>query len=118
MKAQTFSKALFMGLFCGSALASIHVTNNPNGTIQAVYSVADDAASLFKRDCTANNCVRALKARPDAATSFCRSFTTAVNTNVAPFTQCVGAAKASSACTCLVPVSTMGFTRLYGDQEH
>ncbi|KAL8367542.1 hypothetical protein RB599_003431 [Gaeumannomyces hyphopodioides] len=106
------SRSLLLGLLSlGGALASIEVNKALDGTIISVTSKpgGDDderPAALGKRDCTHNNCLRAMIARPDAATSFCRTYTTAApQTAVAPFTQCSGAAKASSACTCFVPVA-------------
>ncbi|KAL8289441.1 hypothetical protein RB597_001175 [Gaeumannomyces tritici] len=105
------SRSLLLGLLSlGGALASIQVNKAPDGSIISVVSKPggnDDErpAALGKRDCTHNNCLRAMIARPDAATSFCRTYTTAAppQTTVAPFTQCSSAPKASSACTCFVP---------------
>lgn len=105
MKVQTL-KSLLTGILCTTGvLATIETIYNNDGSIHAIQSFPDGGSHLNKRGCTSNNCLRAMVARPDAATSFCNAFTTAVSSGVAPFTQCVGAAKASSACSCLVPVS-------------
>jgi hypothetical protein len=96
-------QSIVLGISCaGSALAAVHTEMNDDGSIKSVFF---DNNSLEKRDCTANNCLRALRGRPESATSFCRTYTTAVVTTVAPFTQCGSPGKASSACSCYVPVS-------------
>ncbi|RKU49148.1 hypothetical protein DL546_008244 [Coniochaeta pulveracea] len=106
MKVQTL-KSLLTGILCTTGvLATIETIYNNDGSIHAIQSFPDGGSHLNKRGCTSNNCLRAMVARPDAATSFCNAFTTAVSSGVAPFTQCVGAAKASSACSCLVPKPT------------
>ncbi|OIW27620.1 hypothetical protein CONLIGDRAFT_645869 [Coniochaeta ligniaria NRRL 30616] len=98
MKLQT----ILAGLFCASgALAAVNTTFNADGTIESVVYFE---GQLAKRDCTSNNCLRAYKARPLVATSFCNTFTASVATAVAPFTQCSNALQASSACSCFVPV--------------
>jgi hypothetical protein len=65
----------------------------------------DVPAELQKRACPKNNCLRALVARPAVASTFCATYTTAVSTGVAPFTQCANSAKLSEACSCQYPVS-------------
>lgn len=94
---------LLSGLFCaGGVLATVNNTYNADGTIKFAVYIPD---GLVKRDCTSNNCLRAYKARPLVATSFCNAFTASSATAVAPFTQCTDAKQASSACSCFVPVS-------------
>lgn len=98
MKLQTLVAGLY---WASSALATVNKTVNADGQIE---SVVYSNGALAKRDCTSNNCVRAYKARPLAATSFCQTFTAAAATAVAPFTQCTDLKQASSACSCYVPV--------------
>ncbi|KLU81141.1 hypothetical protein MAPG_00236 [Magnaporthiopsis poae ATCC 64411] len=107
------SRSILLGLLSlgGGALASYEVNRAPDGTLTKVtYKPGGDGDEnppvLGKRDCTHNNCLRAMIARPESATSFCRTYTTAVQSTVEPFTQCTGPAKASSACSCFVPAPT------------
>ena len=73
--------------------------------VTAALAAAAPDAELVKRGCTKNNCLRAMIDRPAAATTFCATYTTAVSTGVGQFTQCDNAAKATTACSCLYPVS-------------
>jgi hypothetical protein len=66
---------------------------------------APDTEQLDKRACAKNNCIRAMIARPDAATTFCQAYTTTSSAGVGQFTQCDSPSKASAACSCVVPVS-------------
>lgn len=103
---KAFQLPTLIALLLTTTAAETIIAKNPDGTIK---SIQDVPAVLQKRDCTHNNCLRAMIARPSQATDFCRSFTTAVVTAsaaVSPFTQCAkGVEQASSACSCFVPVS-------------
>jgi hypothetical protein len=84
-------------LAASGAIASfVHVQNEARDAL-------DD---LDKRDCTGNNCVRAMISSSALATAFCRTYTTAVVATVGPTfsAQCTqGADQASRACSCQVP---------------
>jgi len=104
MRSSALIQALCLTLLGGGALATVEEHRGPNGELLSVTYTPDKRA-VDKRDCTHNNCLRAMIARPAQATAFCNTYTTAVSAGVGPFTQCSkGPTQASSACSCFVPV--------------
>ena len=79
------------------------------GTIVAARLVEDGEAGLQKRDCTYDNCLYAMIARPSAASAFCHTYTTATSTAATPFTDCPTATQASAACSCFAPVRVLPY---------
>jgi hypothetical protein len=80
-----------------TATAYVERTVNENGVvISARWIERDEAASLGKRTCTHNNCLR--------------TYTTATSTAAHPFTSCANAAQASAACACFAPDVGLGLS--------
>ena len=86
-----------------TAVAYIEQTVYEDGRVVARW-VQEGELPLQKRDCTKNNCLRAMIARPSSASEFCATYTTAPSTAPSPFPNCGQATQASAACTCFAPV--------------
>ena len=65
---------------------------------------------LEKRGCKADNCLRALQARPTDASAYCTTYTTSVHTATAGFPayipQSCGPSRVSSACSCVATATS------------
>jgi hypothetical protein len=91
MQISTLTQALCLFLLGNGALASVARDTNGNAKL----------ANLRTRDCHHNNCLRAMIARPELATTFCTAYNGA---SLGDFATWCAVDEISDACYCAVKV--------------